>query len=122
MKSLLFLVFAALTLSSCTAITGFLATDLGKASLFTVETLGKHLAKVAEKQVLEQIITKAAAKVTSLNAQGINSDLAKEILRKSEIAFHQEVYEAAQVQYFARTGARFILPATPKNPVAKVTP
>lgn len=121
MKALLLFALAALALNSCTAITGFLASPLGQASLVTAETLGKQLAKAAEKQVLEEIIIKAVTTIRALTAQGINPDLSKEILRKAQIAGLQSVYDAAQVQYAAQTGARFIIPAAPKNPIP-ITP
>jgi hypothetical protein len=123
MKSLLtILTAAALCLTSCTAISGFLVSPLGQAALVTAETLGKQLAENASSLVLAQIITKADAQIHTLTAQGINPDISKEIVRTSEIAGLQAVYEAAQVQYASQNGARYIIPAAPKNPVSKITP
>ncbi len=106
-----------LTLSSCATTAAFLASPFGQATLQTADQLGKQVVLATEETGLQQIILQASAKVSALNAEGINADAVKETLRLSEIAGFAGVIEAAQVKYEQLTGKRFSLP---KNPV-KVT-
>lgn len=110
--------FFALSLTNCASVMAWAASPLGQATVATAANLGKQLAKAAEQQVVAQIITKATASLAALQAQGVNADTAKEIVRQSEMAGLSAVIEAAQQQYVGMTGARFTLP---KNPVP-VTP
>lgn len=103
-----------LSLSSCATVLTWAASPLGQASIATAKVLGKELANAAQVQVLGDIITKASASLAALKAQDPNTDIAREILRKSEIAGLQAVIEAAQNQYVGMTGGRFTLG---KNPV-----
>jgi repressor of nif and glnA expression len=103
-------------LASCAALTAFVASPQGQASLVTAETLGKQLAHATEARVLEQIISKGTAQITALKAvDDTNADLGKQIVKQSEITGLQGVIDAAQNQYVGLTGSRFVVP---KNPVA----
>jgi len=106
-------------LTNCAGIAAFVASPLGQASLVTAEALGKQLANAAEEQVVGDIITKAAGQIATLKAQGANADVAKEIVRQSELAGLQAVVTTAQQQYTGMTGHAFVLA---KNPVPSVTP
>lgn len=103
-----------LSLSSCAATTAFLASPFGQVATATAVAMGKQIAATAEAQVLVAIITKATAQIASLNAQGIQSDVPKEILRQSELAGLAGVVEAAQTKYQQLTGKRY---TAPKNPI-----
>lgn len=106
-------------LASCTGLTAWAASPIGKATIATATALGKQVAKTAEAKVLEQIIVKAEAQQAALVAQGENADVPKEILRQSEIAGLAGVVEAAQTKYQMLTGARYVVP---KQPVGVVNP
>ena len=112
-------VLCMLSLTSCAGLLAYAASPLGQASIATAEALGKQLAKATEQRVLEQIIIKASASIDALNAQGVNPDVAKEIVRQSEIAGLTAVITTAQQQYIGLTGKSFTLP---KNPLPSVTP
>jgi len=106
-------------LTSCAGLTAFIASPIGQASMVTAEAMAKQLATATEEQVVADIITKSTAKIAALNAQGVNSDTAKEVVRQSEIIGLSSVVTAAQQQYIGMTGHPFVLP---KNPVSSVTP
>ncbi len=109
----------ALMLTSCAGVTAFLASPLGRTAVVTAQALGKQLAKATEVRVLEQIIVKAESSMAALKAQGVNENVAKEILRQSEISGLQAVIDTAQDKYQTLTGARYVVP---KQPVGVVTP
>jgi hypothetical protein len=102
-----------LSLSSCASVMTWAASPLGQASIATAKVLGKQLANAAQVQALGDIITKASASADALNAKGPESDIAREILRQSEIAGLNAVIEAAQNQYVGMTGRRFMLGKNP---------
>jgi hypothetical protein len=102
-----------LSLSSCSAVLTWAASPLGQASIATAKVLGKELANAAQVQVLGDIITKASASAAALKAKGPESEIAREILRQSEIAGLNAVVEAAQNQYVGMTGRRFTLGKNP---------
>jgi len=108
-----------LSLTSCAGLTAFIASPIGQASIATAETLGKQLATAAEAKIIEQIILKAQAQIAALNAQGVNSNTGKEVVRQSELLGLASVVTAAQQQYIGLTGHAYVLP---KNPLASVTP
>lgn len=102
--------FFALSLTSCASVMAWAASPLGQATVATATTLGKQLAKAAEQQVVAQIIVKASTSLSALEAQGVNADTAKEIVRQSEMAGLQAVIETAQQQYLGMTGSRYVIP------------
>jgi hypothetical protein len=106
-----------LSLSSCAGVLAFMGSPMGQAAIATAAALGKQLAKATETAVIAEIITKATTSVARLNAQGLNTDVAKEIVRQSELAGLQAVIDTAQIQYTGLTGARFIVPTSAKQPV-----
>lgn len=116
---LIALLCGSVALTSCEAVTAWAASPLGQATIATATALGKQVAKTAEAKVLEQIIVKAESQASALRAQGVNADVAKEILRTSEIAGLAGVVEAAQSKYQMLTGARYVVP---KQAVGAVSP
>jgi|GEM_PF-3253511 len=111
--SLLLGALCLLSMTSCAGLTAFIASPLGQTTLITAEALGKQLANAAEESVVAQIITKATGQVALLQAQGVNADTTKEIVRQSELAGLQAVIDAAQNQYIGMTGAKYVIPLTP---------
>lgn len=107
-----------MSLASCAGLTAFIASPLGQTTLVTAEALGKQLANAAEESVVAQIITKATGQVALLQAQGVNADTAKEIVRQSELAGLQAVIDAAQNQYIGMSGAKYVIPQPPAPVVA----
>jgi hypothetical protein len=118
MKYILLLI-SILALASCAATTAFLTSPFGRVAAATAVALGKQIAATAESAVLAQIIDRANVQIAALNAQGVQSDVSKEILRTSELAGLAGVVEAAQTKYAQITGHRY---TAPKNPTAPVTP
>lgn len=108
-----------LGLTSCAGVTAWMASPLGQATVATATALGKQVAKTAEGAVLVQIILKAEGQRAALVAQGENAEVAKEVLRQSEIAGLAGVVEAAQTKYQMLTGARYVMP---KQPAGEVNP
>ena len=106
-----------LALPSCATATAFLASPFGRAAFATADQLAKQVILTTEQVGLEQIILQAGSKVSTLKAEGVNSDLVKETLKASEIAGLNGVIEAAQAKYQQLTGHRF---TQPKNPVSSV--
>lgn len=106
-------------LCQCAAVTAFVTSPLGQTALVSAAALGKQLAKATEAQVLQQIILRAEGQILLLEAQGVNADLGKEIVRQSEMTGFQAVVDAAQNQYVGLTGGRFVVP---KQPVGSVLP
>lgn len=111
--SLLLASLCMLSLTSCAGLTAFIASPLGQTTLVTAEALGKQLANAAEETVIAQIITKATGQMALLQAQGVNADTAKEIVRQSELAGLQAVITAAQNQYIGMTGGKYVIPMLP---------
>lgn len=107
---------------SCTGLTAFLASPVGQAAVASAATLGKQLANAVVETEVAQIITKATASLAALEAQGVNSDTAKEITRQGEMAALQAVIDAAQNQYLGMTGAKYVIPLTPVPAVPASTP
>ena len=107
-----------LSLTSCATAAAIATSPFGRAVIDTSDQLAKQVVLTTEETGLEQIILQAAAKVSALNAEGVNSDIVKETLRLSEIAGFKAVINAAQDKYQALTGNVFTLP---KNPI-NVTP
>jgi hypothetical protein len=99
-----------LSLTSCAGLTAFIASPLGQASIVTAEALGKQLASAAEESVVAQVILKAHAQIAVLNARGIQSDTAQEIVRQSEILGLAAVVIAAQQQYAGMAGHPYVFP------------
>jgi hypothetical protein len=102
-----------LSLTSCETTAAFLASPFGRATLASADALGKAVIQTTERAGLEQIILQAGDKVAALNAEGVNADLVKEMLRKSETAGFQAVIDAAQSKYVKLTGGRFTVGKQP---------
>ena len=108
---------ALLTLPSCAGLTAALTSAPGQLFIVTAESMAKQLAAAEEEKIVEQVILKSQAQIAVLNAQGVNANTAKEILRQSELLGLASVVTAAQQQYTGMTGHAYVLP---KDPLAAV--
>ena len=102
-----------LTMTSCAGLVAAITSPPGQLFIVTAEAMGKQLANAEEEKIVEQVILKSQAQIAVLNAQGVNTNTAKEILRQSELLGLAGVVTAAQHQYTGMTGHAYVLPKDP---------